>query len=57
MKSAIKKLLLLLSFAAGMLALGGCAILKEDPNDQQLPWAQPAGWEGQVPGMPNRGGY
>ena len=45
-----------MSLLLGLLALGGCAVLNEDPNEQQLPWAQPANWEGQVPGMPTRGG-
>jgi len=39
--------LLLLAFAA--LLLSGCA--KGDPDDSQLPWAQPASWEGGMPGM------
>ena len=56
MNSTIKKLFIVLSFAAAMLALGGCAILEEDPNEAQIPWATPANWEGQVPGMPTRGG-
>jgi hypothetical protein len=57
MSSIIKKLFIFVSFIMGMLALGGCAILEEDPNEQQIPWATPANWEGQVPGMPNQGGY
>mgnify|MGYP005847236253 CR=1 FL=1 len=37
--------------------LSGCRnIIEEDPNEAQIPWATPADWEGQVPGMP-RGGY
>jgi hypothetical protein len=40
-----------------MIAFSGCAsLLEEDPNEQQIPWATPADWEGQVPGMPTRGG-
>lgn len=57
MSSIIKKLFIFVSFIMGVLALGGCAILEEDPNEQQIPWATPANWEGQVPGMPNQGGY
>jgi hypothetical protein len=42
-------------FAAMTLALAGCATLaEEDPNTQQTPWASPATWEGQIPGMPNQ---
>lgn len=28
----------------------------EDQNEQQVPWSQPASWEGQVPGMPTTQG-
>lgn len=38
-------------------ALAGCrSIVEEDPNEAQIPWATPADWEGQVPGMPTPGG-
>lgn len=38
-------------------ALGGCRnLMEEDPNDQQIPWATPADWENQMPGMPGPGG-
>lgn len=58
MKRIRKQLTLSLLFIIGLLTLSGCAILDEDPNEAQLPWATPANWEGTVPGMPNpQGGY
>mgnify|MGYP000040928812 CR=1 FL=1 len=52
-----KKSLFVLFALLGMLAFTGCSsLLEEDPNEQQIPWATPAAWEGQVPGMPSRGG-
>jgi hypothetical protein len=52
-----KNLFFVLSALLGMIAFSGCAsLLEEDPNEQQIPWATPADWEGQVPGMPTRGG-
>jgi uncharacterized protein YceK len=46
-----------LLFALSLVALSGCAsLLEEDPNEQQIPWATPANWEGQLPGMPNTPG-
>lgn len=51
----IIRMLLRCLFAAMTLALAGCATLaEEDPNTQQTPWASPATWEGQIPGMPNQ---
>lgn len=56
MKCIIKKVFVYFWLLVGLFAMGGCAVLNEDPNEAQLPWAQPANWEGQVPGMPTRGG-
>ncbi len=37
-------------------ALSGCrTIADEDPDKQEIPWSQPAPWEGTVPGMPGHG--
>lgn len=33
----------------------GCTTLSEE--DSKLPWAQPAPWEGSIPGMPSTSGY
>lgn len=30
--------------------------MEEDPKEQQIPWATPADWENQMPGMPGPGG-
>jgi len=36
----------------------GCrSLVEEDPNEAQIPWATPADWEGQLPGMPGPGGF
>lgn len=44
-----------LAFIVGAISMSGCAsLVEEDENIQQTPWARPADWEGQVPGMPNR---
>jgi hypothetical protein len=41
----------------GLFAFTGCRnIVEEDPNEAQIPWATPADWEGQLPGMPSGGG-
>lgn len=38
------------------LFLSGCRTLaEEDPDKQEIPWSQPAPWEGTVPGMPGHG--
>lgn len=50
----MKSILSLLSLLV-VLSLTGCNILDEDPNESQLPHAQPAGWEGTIPGMPTQG--
>ncbi|MCC5842206.1 MAG: hypothetical protein JJT96_18970 [Opitutales bacterium] len=46
-------------FASLGLLLGlvtGCqTIAQEDPDSQEIPWGQPASWEGTVPGMPGAG--
>jgi hypothetical protein len=53
MKRISGNLLLLALLACVAAALTGCRTLaEEDPNDQQIPWATPADWEGQLPGMP-----
>ncbi len=46
--------LLLLALALGTT---GCRTLAdEDPDSQEIPWSQPASWEGQGPmGMPGSG--
>lgn len=52
-----KKLLLPCLIIIGILSLTGCTnLMEEDPNEQQIPWATPADWEGQVPGMPGSPG-
>lgn len=43
-KSAL--LVLLASFGA---LLGACST--NSPKKSSIPWSQPAGWEGQIPGM------
>lgn len=44
-----------LALLGGTFSILGCAsLVEEDENLQQTPWARPADWEGQVPGMPNR---
>ena len=45
--------LALLSLSAAALALAGCE--SEKPSDSQLPQAQPASWEQQLPGMSGMG--
>lgn len=42
-----------LLLTAGTLALAGCET--EKPYDSQLPHAQPAAWEQQLPGMSGMG--
>lgn len=56
MKRTLKIIFLLSLILPGLFGLSGCrSLAEEDPNEQQLPWATPADWEGQMPGMPNRG--
>ena len=56
MNRTVKKSFFCLALLGVLLGLSGCAsLLDEDPNEAQLPWATPADWEGQVPGMPTRG--
>lgn len=59
MKRISKQLISIITLLGALFAITGCSsILEEDPNDQQIPWATPAKWEGQVPGMPTGGsGY
>jgi uncharacterized protein YceK len=58
MNRITKKTFLTLSILIVLLAISGCSsLIEEDPNDQQIPWATPADWEGQVPGMPGRSGF
>lgn len=44
-KKAIATLLLAVIAAL----VGGCAT--NGPKKSSIPWSQPAGWEGQIPGM------
>ena len=56
MKRTIKITFLLLLSLTGLILTSGCrSLAEEDPNEQQIPWATPADWEGQLPGMP--GGF
>jgi hypothetical protein len=58
MKRIIIKLFLSLALFGTLLAISGCrSLVEEDPNAAQIPWATPADWEGQVPGMPTPGAY
>ena len=51
------RILLLCLITLGVLSLTGCtSLMEEDPNEQQIPWATPANWEGSRPGMPGTGG-
>lgn len=57
MKRISKSTLLLGLILTGLFSLTGCrSIVEEDPNEAQIPWATPADWEGQLPGMPSGGG-
>ena len=47
----MKSALLLGLFAAAMLS--GC--MMQSSKDSSVPWAQPANWEGEVPGMGSNG--
>lgn len=44
-----KKLTLALVLAAIGMVVGGCS--SSGPKKSSIPWSQPAGWEGQIPGM------
>ena len=48
MSTLKKSLLSLLLLAIGAMA-GGCST--QSPKQSSIPWSQPAGWEGQIPGM------
>lgn len=51
------KRLILFIIGGLLLGLSGCRnIMEEDPKEQQIPWATPADWENQMPGMPGPGG-
>ncbi len=50
MKNRISVTLFALVLLLAGFALGGCNTPQEE---SQLPWAQPADWEGRVPGMPH----
>ncbi|WP_238710820.1 hypothetical protein [Oceanipulchritudo coccoides] len=56
MKRTTKIIFLLLLSFTGLFLMSGCrSLAEEDPNEQQIPWATPANWEGQLPGMPSGG--
>jgi hypothetical protein len=58
MKRNRNTILLLCFLIAGLASLTGCrSLVEEDPNEAQIPWATPADWEGQMPGMPGPGGF
>jgi hypothetical protein len=58
MKRNRNTILLLCLLVAGLACLTGCrSLVEEDPNEAQIPWATPADWEGQMPGMPGPGGF
>lgn len=58
MKRIFKQFVIALLLLAGMFAITGCrSLVEEDPNSAQVPWATPADWEGQVPGMGRPGGF
>ena len=44
----------LLLLLAALVALAGCETV-EKPADSMLPQAQPASWQGGIPGAPNQG--
>jgi hypothetical protein len=58
MKRIFKLVVIALLLGAGMFATTGCrSLAEEDPNEAQIPWATPADWEGQIPGMGRPGGF
>ncbi len=55
MKRSLELIFRILIFTALLLGVAGCrSLLEENPEDQQLPWATPADWEGTIPGMPTK---
>lgn len=48
------RLLLLLALLGALLGLAGCETV-EKPSDSMLPQAQPASWQGGLPGMQTPG--
>lgn len=58
MKGTRKSIFLACLLMVVLAGLSGCrSLAEEDPNEAQIPWATPADWEGQVPGMPGPGGF
>ncbi len=51
-KTCLTRGLCALLAALGLLGLAGCMV--DNPNETDMPWAAPAGWEGT---MPLPGGY
>ena len=48
---------LIIALAATLLGLAGCgSIESEKPSDSTLPQAQPASWQGGLPGMGQQSG-
>jgi len=55
MKRSLKFIFCTLVLTVTLLGVTGCrSLIEENPEDQQLPWATPAGWEGTIPGMPTK---
>lgn len=55
MRKHLRAFLVLLSGFSAIL-LTGCGSLTGNEDGQQLPWSQPADWEGTAPGMPTTPG-
>jgi len=53
MNSLKKPVLVVLLMSLGAL-LGACST--NGPKRSAIPWSQPAGWEGQIPGMGSQSG-
>ena len=47
--TTLKKTVLVSTLLAIGALLGGCST--NSPKQSSIPWSQPAGWEGQIPGM------
>ena len=47
--SSPKKALVTFLLVAAAAFVGGCST--NGPKKSAIPWSQPAGWEGQIPGM------
>ena len=47
--STLKKSILTLLLVAIGAVVSGCST--NSPKQSSIPWSQPAGWEGQIPGM------